>query len=175
MEDVLFLLLFVLIVWLVIYLFLEFNIVNKKRKNVKRLFLEMDNLFMKRFHLLNKMVDVVKAYDKNQFDEFGSRLYDYINSYDDYEYNKRLEVNEYINNEIKKILLVRKVYPELNENVKYIKLEKQLIRLNKVLNKYQLKYNKALRDYISRKKIFPSELICVLCRFYSYNYFNLKK
>ena len=81
---------------------------------------------------------------------------------------------ENINFEIKKILLVREVYPELNNNTKYVKFEKHLIRMNKILSKLQAKYNKALDAYLSRKKVFPSELICVICNFYSYNYFNLK-
>lgn len=175
MEDDLCCLLLILIIWLILYLILEFNIINKKRIEVKSLFLEMDDFFIKRFNLLSKMLDVVKAYDKNQFDEFGSKLYDYINNYNDYEYNKRIEINEYINIEINKILLVRKVYPELDENVKYVKLEKQLIRIDKVLNKLKLKYNRALSDYLNRKKVFPSEFICMICRFYSYNYFNIDK
>ena len=87
---------------------------------------------------------------------------------------KRLEMNENINFEIKKILLVREVYPELNNNTKYVKFEKHLVRMNKILSKLQAKYNKALDAYLSRKKVFPSELICVICNFYSYNYFNLK-
>lgn len=174
MEDDLCLLLFILIIWLILYLILEFNILNKKRKEVRRLFIDMDLYFMKRLNLLSKMVDILKAYDKNQFDEFGSNLYDYINNYEEYDYNKRLEINENINKEIRKVLLVRKVYPELDTNVKYVKYEKQLVRFNKVINKLQIKYNRALNAYVNRRKVFPSELIFVMCRFYSYNYFNLK-
>ncbi len=175
MEDDLYYLLLILIIWLILYLMLEFNIINNKRKDVKKLFLEMDNLFIKRFNILSKMVDMVKVYDKNQFDDFGSKLYDYVNNYDDYEYNERLEINEYINVEINKFLLVRDVYPEINDNVKYIKLEKQLIRINKVLNKLKTKYNRAVSSYMNRKKIFPTDIIFLVCRFYSYNYFNINK
>lgn len=172
MEDDLCILLFVLVIWLILYLLLEFNIINNKRKDVRKLFLEMDNFFIKRLNVLSKMIDVIKAYDKKQFDNFGSNLYDYINNYKEFDYNKRLEINENINKEIKKILLVRRVYPELDENVKYVKLEKQLVRINKVINKLQIKYNRALKIYLNRRMIFPSELICIICRFYSYNYFN---
>lgn len=172
MEDDLCILLFVLVIWLILYLLLEFNIINNKRKDVRKLFLEMDNFFIKRLNILSKMIDVIKAYDKKQFDDFGSNLYDYINNYKEFDYNKRLEINENINKEIKKILLVRRVYPELDENVKYVKLEKQLVRINKVINKLQIKYNRALKIYLNRRMIFPSELICIICRFYSYNYFN---
>lgn len=175
MEDDLCILLFVLVIWLILYLLLEFNIVNNKRKNVRKLFLEMDNFFIKRLNILSKMIDVIKAYDKNQFDDFGSNLYDYINNYKEFDYNKRLEINENINKEIKKVLLVRRVYPELDEIVKYVKLEKQLVRVNKVISKLQIKYNRALKVYLNRRRVFPSELICIICRFYSYNYFNLKK
>lgn len=174
MEDDLCMLLFVLTIWLILYLILEFNIINNKRREVRKIFLEMDDIFFKRLNLLSKIIDIIKAYDKNQFDEFGSNLYDYVNNYEEYDYNKRLEINENINFEIKKILLVREVYPELNNNAKYVKLEKHLIRMNKILSKLQAKYNKALEAYLSRKKVFPSELICVICNFYSYNYFNLK-
>ena len=121
------------------------------------------------------MLDMVKAYDKNQFDEFGSNLYDYTNNYQEYDFNKKLEVNEIINNEIKKLLLASKVYPELQQLNKYVKLEKQLIRIEKVLNKLGIKYNKVLNEYNSRKKIFPSSLVCTICIFYSFNYYNINK
>lgn len=175
MRDDLIVILIVLVIWLIFYLMLEFHIINKKRKDVKMLFLELDIFFIKRLNILSKMLDVIKAYDKNQFDEFGSNLYDYINNYNDYDYNYRLKINEDLNSEIKKILLVRQVYPELNELLKYMKFEKQLIRINKVISKLQVKYNKAVCSYKNRKNIFPSGLISGICRFYSYNYFNLNK
>ncbi|MGN1371703.1 MAG: LemA family protein [Candidatus Coprovivens sp.] len=174
MENFLHLLLFVLVIWLIVYIFLEYSIINNKRKKVKKVFLEMDTLFIKRLNLLSKMIDIIKIYDKNQFNELSSNLYDYINNYDDYDYNKRLLINEELVIEIRKVLLVRKVYYELNNNIKYVKLEKQLVRVNTVINKKQDKYNKYLKEYINRMMIFPSGLICIICRFYSYNYFNLK-
>lgn len=175
MEDDLCILLFVLISWLILYVILEFQIVNKKKNKVKKYFKELNDNFEKRLDILTKMLDIVKAYDKNQFDEFGSNLYDYTNNYQEYDFNKKLEVNEIINNEIKKLLLASKVYPELQQLNKYVKLEKQLIRIEKVLNKLGIKYNKVLNEYNSRKKIFPSSLVCTICRFYSFNYYNINK
>ena len=82
MEDDLCMLLFVLTIWLILYLILEFNIINNKRREVRKIFLEMDDIFFKRLNLLSKIIDIIKAYDKNQFDEFGSNLYDYVNNYE---------------------------------------------------------------------------------------------
>lgn len=172
MEDDLFILFMILIVWLIIYIIIEFNIINKKRIAVKSVFLELDSIFEKRIGILTKMVDIVKAYDKNQFDEFGSKLYDYSNLYNEYDYNNKIKINELIESDIKKLLLVSKVYPELKELPKFVKLEKQLIRYDKVIKKLKVKYNKVLDNYNKRKHIFPSGLICILCKFYNYNYFK---
>lgn len=175
MDSILKILLIILIIWLILYVLLELSIINNKKNEVNSLFLSMDNLFMKRFNILSKMIDIIKAYDKNQFDLFGSKLYDYINNYDEYDINKKLKVNEEITSELNKVLLVSKVYPEIVENNKYVKFEKQLIRYNKIINKLQKRYNRAVAAFYTRKKIFPSNLICFLLQFYSYNYFNLKK
>lgn len=175
MDSFLKILLIVLIIWLVLYIFLEIKIILNKKNEVNKLFLNLNELFIKRFNLLTKMVDIIKGYDKNQFDSFGSKLYDYINNYDEYDINRKLKINESIDSELNKILLVSKVYPEINLVNKYVKLEKQLIRYNKIINKLQNKYNKAVKEYYNRMKIFPSNLICSLFGFYSYNYFNLKK
>ena len=172
MEDDLCILLFVLISWLILYVILEFQIVNKKKNKVKKYFKELNDNFEKRLDILTKMIDIVKSYDKNQFDDFGSNLYDYLKNYNTFECNKKLEINALIEGNIKKILLVRKVYPELDNVEKYVKLEKQLVRMNKIINKLCIRYNKFLKNYMDRKRIFPSGIICFLFRFYSYNYFE---
>lgn len=173
MEDDLCILLIILIIWLILYILLEFNIINKKRIEVKKMFLELDAIFEKRINILSKIVDIVKAYDRNQFDDLGSRLYDYSNSYKEFEFNKRISINEILDSDIKKLLLVSKVYPELKELPKFVKLEKQLIRYSKVIKKMRIKYNKVLDNYNNRKKIFPSGIICLVCKFYNYNYFKI--
>lgn len=173
MEDDLCILLIILIIWLILYILLEFNIINKKRIEVKKMFLELDVIFEKRINILSKIVDIVKAYDRNQFDDLGSRLYDYSNSYKEFEFNKRISINKILDSDIKKLLLVSKVYPELKELPKFVKLEKQLIRYSKVIKKMRIKYNKVLDNYNNRKKIFPSGIICLVCKFYNYNYFKI--
>ena len=173
MEDDLFILFFVLIIWLILYVILEFNIINKKRIEVKKVFLELDDIFQKRINILAKIVDIVKAYDKNQFDDLGSRLYDYSKVYNDIDYNQKVEINNALEAGIKKLLLVSKVYPELKDVPKFIKFEKQIIRYSKVIRKLKIKYNKVLDNYNNRKKVFPSGLICFICKFYNYDYFKL--
>lgn len=173
MEDNLCILFIILIIWLIIYLILEFNIINRKRIEVKKSFLDIDEIFEKRINILSKIVDIVKGYDRNQFDEFGSRLYDYSNLYSEYDYNKKIEINELLESDIKKLLLVSKVYPELGDLTKFVKLEKQLIRYSKVIKKLKIKYNKVLDAYNNRKKIFPSGLLCSAFSFYNYDYFKM--
>ena len=103
MEDSLCILLIILMVWLIIYLIIEFNLINSRRIIVKKAFIELDEMLIKRLNILAKILDVVKAYDKNQFDDFGSRLYDYIKQYNDYDYNKKIGLDKLLDNDIKRI------------------------------------------------------------------------
>lgn len=174
MKDTLSLLFIVLIIWLILYFILEFSIVNKKIKKLNKLFQEMNNLFIKRLNVLYKMLDIIKEYDRVEFDVLSSKLYDYINEYDEYNLEKKININEDLYLDLKKIFLVTKVYPELLNNVKYVKLEKQLKRYNKVISKLCKKYNNALLYYLDRKKTFPSSLICKIIQKEEYRYFSLK-
>lgn len=171
MEDSLCIVFIILIIWLIIYLILEFCIINNKKNEVKKTFLEVDDLFYKRINTLLKMVDIIKAYDRNQFDDLGSRLYDYSSYYMEYDVNKKIKINHILETDVKKILLASKVYPELKDISKFVKFEKQLIRYSKVIKKLKVKYNKVLDSYNNRNKIFPSGLISKICKFYCYDYF----
>lgn len=171
MEDDLCILLICISCFIITCLIIELIVVNIKRLRVKQKFLELDDIFEKRLNILSKMVDIAKGYERNQFDDFGSRLYDYSKSYTEYDCNKKIEINELIDCDINRLLLIKKVYPELNDLSKYIKLEKQLIRYSKVIKKLKIKYNKVLDDYNYKKGIFPRCLFCNI--FYKYDYFRM--
>lgn len=171
MEDDLCILLICISCFIITCLIIELIVVNIKRLRVKQKFLELDDIFEKRLNILSKMVDIAKGYERNQFDDFGSRLYDYSNSYTEYDCNKKIEINELIDCDINRLLLIKKVYPELNDLSKYIKLEKQLIRYSKVIKKLKIKYNKVLDDYNYKMGIFPRCLFCNI--FYKYDYFRM--
>lgn len=173
MKDIFDVLFIFLIVWLVFYILLEIHIIQKRKKNIDYLFQELDKYFVKRIHILYQMIDVIKFYNKIEFDHFHSQLYDYIREYQNYDVNKKLALNEELALEIKKVLLFSTVYPEVKSNNKYMKSEKQLIRYNKVILKLCKKYNKAVQLYEDRKKIFPSQLICLIGHFYDYHYYKI--
>ena len=96
MEDDLCILLICISCFIITCLIIELIVVNIKRLKVKQKFLELDDIFEKRLNILSKMVDIAKGYERNRFDDFGSRLYDYSKSYSEYDCNKKIEINELI-------------------------------------------------------------------------------
>lgn len=174
MKDTLSILFIVLIIWFVLYFALEVSIVKKKIKEVERTFNELDTMLIKRLNVLYKMLDIIKEYNKIEFEVLSSDLYDYINDYNEYNLEKRISINENLSLNIKKILLVSKAYPELLSNVKYVKYEKQLVRYNKFINKLCKRYNNAVVAYMDRLKVFPSSLLCKLFNKREYKYFSIK-
>ncbi len=174
MKDTLSILFIVLVIWLILYIILEVTILKRKIKDIDIVFSELDILFIKRLNVLYKMLDIIKEYNKIEFEVLSSDLYDYINEYDEYNLEKRIIINENLELNIKKILLVSKAYPELLSNIKYVKYEKQLVRFNKVINKLCKKYNNAILAYMDRQKVFPSSLLCKFLKKERYRYFSVK-
>ncbi len=174
MKDTLSILFILLIIWLILYITLEVFIIRKKLSNVDNAFKELDNMLVKRLNVLYKMLDIIKEYNKIEFEVLSSNLYDYINEYDEYNLEKRIIINEDLELEIKKILLMSKVYPELLNNIKYVKYEKQLVRFNKIINKLCKRYNWAVISYMERLKMFPSSVVYKIFRKRDYRYFSIK-
>lgn len=173
MDNTLSILMIILVIWFLLYIILELCIVHNKIRDIEKVFKELDTYFIKRLNVLYKMLDIIKEYNKIEFEELSSNLYDYINDYNEYNLEKRISINEHLNYDIKKILLVSKAYPELINNAKYMKLEKQLVRFNKVINKFCKKYNNAVISFNGRQKIFPSNIICLLYKKNKYRVFKI--
>lgn len=173
MKDILCIFGFILALWLIIYTILEFRIMQKHKENVENSFSELDKIFIKRLSVLYRMMDIIKEYNKIDFEALSSDLYDYMQSYNDYTTNERIAINEHLALEVKKVLLVSAAYPELQNHIKYPKYEKQLKRYNKVITKCSIKYNNTLIAYKERKKIFPSKIICKLGKYPEYQLFTL--
>ena len=66
MDDPLQYLFIIIIIWLILYILLEFKIINDKRNEVNKVFFELDELFYKRLLMLSKMLDIIKVFDRNQ-------------------------------------------------------------------------------------------------------------
>lgn len=173
MKDILSILFIILIIWLILFIILELSIVNIRKRTTINLFNELDKIFINRLNVIYKMIDNIKEYNKIDFENLSSNLYDYIKEYSEYDLNKKIWINEQLSSDIKKILLASTAYPELLNNPKYAKYEKQLKRYNKVIKKFSLRYNKALISYLDRFKIFPSSLICKLGKYEEYKYIDL--
>lgn len=174
MKNSLSILLIVLLIWLILFIILELTIVNKRKRNLINQFNELDKIFITRLNVIYKMIDIIKEFNKIDFESLSSNLYDYIKEYNEYTLNKKITINSQLSSEIKKILLASTAYPELLNNPKYVKYERHLKRYNKVINKFSLKYNKALISYLDRFKIFPSKIICKIGKYEEYKYIDVK-
>ena len=59
MDDPLQYLFIIIVIWLILYILLEFKIISDKRNEVNKVFFELDELFYKRLLTLSKMLDIV--------------------------------------------------------------------------------------------------------------------
>ena len=87
--------------------------------------------------------------------------------------NNKILINEELDKSMKKIYFISTAYPEVLNNLKYVKYEKELIRCGKRIVKCRKKYNNAVKLCENRKKIFPTNLIAWIFRDVNYKYYRL--
>lgn len=129
----------------------------------------IDSVLRKRFDLLNKSINIIKAACEDEKDvlemivklrsrkltnfEFDRRLYESLNEF--YKYGEK--------------------YPSLKKNENYIKIGFGLSETESEIVAFRKYYNDIITDYNKLVKTFPSNIVAKLCRYEYKTYFDGKE
>lgn len=123
---------------------------------VKRYFNILDGLLYERINILYNIMDIVKDYEKVEFDNFSNKLYDYKYDYLKYSNLKKIKINDDINIAVRKVLLLKVGYSEIKGNIKFTRLENQLVNCSNFITNFSALYNNSLDRFDKIK----SNIIC---------------
>ena len=173
MEHCLYYLFCILSVWLLLYIMLELKIFRDRKKLVIDNFKLLNKNFSKRIELVWKIINIAKQFARLECEALEKNIKVDNDGYDELSINDKIFLNEELDKSMKKIYLISSAYPEVLNNAKYVKFEKELIRCDKRINKGKKKYNNAVKIYEDRKKIFPTNFIAWIFRDVKYKYYDL--
>ena len=175
MEHCLYYLVLILCVWLLVYIMLELKIFRDKKKLVINNFKLLNKNFSKRIELVWKIINIAKPIAKLECEALEKEIKVDNDGYDELSINNRIVINEELDMSMKKIYFLSTAYPEVLNNQKYVKYEKELVRCDKRIAKCKKKYNNAVKIYENRKQIFPTNLIAWIFRDVNYKYYKLNE
>ena len=169
MKSIIIIFIIVIIFFLIWLITFSVNIRNKQLK-IYKIFSTLDVLLYKRIKILYNMMDIIKKYNKLEFEDLNSKLYDYIYEYYNYELNKKVEINNEIFLDIKRILLVSVAYPEIKKDLKYVRYEKQIERFNSSILVMSERFNLEVTEYNKQLKSLSGKLYGKLKKLNSYKF-----
>ena len=148
---------------IVIYIFITYNMLVRKRIRVQQAKSGIDIYLKQRFDLIPNLVECVKQYckyEKETLTQIAKLRTQYIQ-------NKDLEIGAQLNNQMNSLIAVAENYPELKANEQFITLEKSLVKIESQLQAARRLYNGEVTSINMSIESFPSNLIAKC--------FNIKK
>lgn len=171
--EILYICLGIILIVGVIYFFITYNILVKHSNQVKEAFSVMDVYLKKRWDLIPNLIEIVKGYseyEKNTFETVvGLRSLNYENMTNLEKYNKGNELSS----NIAKLLMLKEDYPELKANEGFLKLSKQLAKVEEDIAQSRKYYNATVREYNNKIEMIPSNIVAKIMGLKAEKMFNV--
>lgn len=151
----LFYLLIGIIVVILIWYISTSNKLNRAVVKIEEALSGIDVALTKRYDVLTKMIDVVKAYAKHE----KETLFEVIKLRDNMSIKERNEANHQMDENFKKIHIVAENYPELKASENYQMLQKSILDVEEHLQAARRMYNSNVSLYNQLLVSFPTSSI----------------
>lgn len=153
------------IVIILIYIMITYNTLSKLKIRVEEAFSTMDIYLKKRWDLIPKLVDTVKAYTKYEKEVLETITKIRKESYDNMNLKDKLDTNHKLTNKLDKLMTTIESYPELKASENFIELSNQLTKIEEDIANSRKYYNGTVRILNEKIVTFPSGLIAKIFRF----------
>ena len=135
------------------------------KNKIEEAFSTMDVYLKKRYDLIPNLVETVKGYashEKSTFENItkARTMAMNANSTED-----RLKNEGMLTNTLKSLFAVAENYPELKANQNFLDLQQQLQGIETEIANSRRYYNAVVRDYNTKREVFPSVLIANIFSF----------
>ncbi len=167
-----FFLIVLVIIFIIIYVFSTYNGLVKVNNIVKEAFSTMDVYLKKRWDLVPNLVETVKAYEKHENETFTKVASLRKEAYDNMSTNKKINVNEQLEEGISKIMAISENYPELKASEIFSKLSSELTKLEDEIANSRKYYNGAVRMLNNKVEMFPSNIVAKIFGFKQVSMFS---
>lgn len=156
----------------ILYIIITFNKLTKLSNYVKEKWSSVDVLLKQRTDMIPNIVEVIKGYVKHEnktLVEVTKARNLVVKASNKLE---EINTNKDLTNNVDKLLLIHEDYPELKANKNFLKLQDELVDLEKKISSSRQDYNSAVLLYKNKQNTFPSNIVSNLFNFKSELFFT---
>jgi len=163
----------VLVVVIIIYLFITYNVFVSLNNLVKEAFATMDVYLKMRWDLIPNLIETVKGYATHETKTLENIVKLRNEVYDNMSLNEKINTNEQLALDIPKLMVLVENYPDLKSNQNFLELSKQLVKIEDDIANSRKYYNGVIRNLNNKVEMFPSNVIAKLFYFKSLKMFEV--
>ena len=134
-------------------------------QRVKEAFSTMDVYLVKRWEMIPKLVETVKAYAGHEKEVFSGITKLRSGTYDSMTDTEKIEANAMMSKEIGRLMGVAEAYPELRSSENFIELGKALSGIEDEIANARKYYNGTVRLFNNKTETFPGNLFAKMFGF----------
>lgn len=160
-----------IIVMIVVIFLIIYNVLVRRRNQVKRSKSNIDVYLTQRFDLIPNLVECVKqytTYESNTLEELVKIRMQYME-------NKTIQTGEILDTKMNQIILQVENYPELKASQQYMLLEKSLVKMENQIQAARRIYNMAVLRYNNLIMLFPINLLAKIFHFTEEQFFEVEQ
>ena len=154
-------------IMILIYVLIVYNKFITLTNKVKEAFATMDVYLKKRWDLIPNLVETVKGYAHHEQETLKSVTTLRNHAYDTMSNDEKLQTNEELNGEIKKIMFLAESYPDLKASENFKDLSDKLTKIEDDIANARKYYNGTVRLFNNKVEMFPNNLLAKLFGFHS--------
>lgn len=144
-----------LLIFLVIYVIVQYNSFTKKKLEVEQTRKAIDIYLKQRFDLIPNLVETVKGLKNHEQSVLENLTKLRTKAHE----QNSMQEKANLNNEYNNILLTVEAYPELKSNEAFLNLQKQLSKMESQLQASRRIYNMEVTGYNTKREKFPTNII----------------
>lgn len=150
---------------LVIWVILAYNALVRMRIMVEEAFSTMDVYMKKRYDLIPNLVETVKGYAEHEKETLENVIAMRNRAAGAGSVEERLHAENALTETLKSLFALAEAYPDLKANVNFMDLQGQLRTLEDEIANSRRYYNGTVRQYNTRREVFPSSIIAGMFHF----------
>jgi LemA protein len=163
-----------LIALIVLFFVSSYNGFVKLRQRIREAFSTMDVYLKQRYDLIPNLVETVKGYASHEKETFERVVEARNKAVQAQNINEVRESNNMLTEGLRQLFALAEGYPELKANTNFLDLQNQLARVEGEIAQSRKYYNAVVRDFNTRREVFPHVLIASLFNFYKEPYFEIE-
>lgn len=151
--------LLVVVVLVAVFAIGVYNSLVRLRNVVEEAFSTMDVYMKKRYDLIPNLVETVKGYAKHETETLDAVISARNKAANAGTADARIEAEGDLSQVMGRLFALTESYPDLKANTNFMDLQGQLQKIETEIAQSRKYYNGAVRQYNTKREVFPSNLV----------------